>query len=168
MGNEKAVAKIYVSESIENEKKFYLTKIEKVSSTNGFAKGSPLGVQNSVDDTSTISVADLFAFVKEHDVDFEKGSKHPVLFNPKAVSPLLLNEDGTPKDLFHQTAEDFTRFNTDNPAQGKYDSETPNGIFLKDNDHDIGIGGKKQMHLYGTMSNPLHFADRAEAKHNAL
>ena len=35
-----------------------------------------------------------------------------------------------------------------NPAAGKNDSETSNGIFFNTNDHDIGLGGGIQMEVY--------------------
>ena len=75
----------------------------------------------------------------------------------------VTNADGTPRMVYHQTAKDFWEFNTDNPVAGRNDSETPNGIFFKDNDHDIGIGGDRQMACYLSVQNPLHFADRKEA-----
>jgi len=48
-------------------------------------------------------------------------------------------------------------------AAARTDSETPNGIFFKDNDHDIGIGGSRQMAVYLAMKNPLYFANREAA-----
>lgn len=75
----------------------------------------------------------------------------------------VVNPDGTPKIVYHQTGGDFTVFNTDNPVAGANDSETPNGIFFKENDHDIGLEGKKQMAVYLSVQNPLRFADRKEA-----
>ena len=68
-----------------------------------------------------------------------------------------------PVTRWHQTGRGFTKFNTDNPKAGLNDSETPNGIFFKTNDHDIGLDGKKQMPLYLKLQNPLRFADRKEA-----
>lgn len=74
--------------------------------------------------------------------------------------------------VFHQTGERFWEFKTDNPVAGAYDSETPNGIFFKSNDHDIGVGGNYvetgrggeiQMSAYLRMENTLHFSDRKEA-----
>lgn len=69
----------------------------------------------------------------------------------------------TPVTRYHQTRELFNSFSTDNPVAGLYDSETPNGIFLKTNDHDIGIGGSIQMPLYLSGKNMLHFANREQA-----
>lgn len=76
----------------------------------------------------------------------------------------IVNEDGTPRIIYHQTAAEFNVFSNANPLAGRNDSETPNGFFAKDNDADIRVGGNKQMALYGDMKKPLHFKDRAEAK----
>ena len=70
---------------------------------------------------------------------------------------------GYATNAFHQTGAVFTEFSTDNPVAGKNDSETPNGIFFKTNDHDIGLGGGIQMAVYLKADNMLHFADRKEA-----
>ena len=75
----------------------------------------------------------------------------------------IVNADGTPRVVYHQTSKVFTVFNTDNPVAGANDSETPNGIFFKQNDHDIGIGGDIQMAVYLRMEKPLHFKNRKEA-----
>ncbi len=82
---------------------------------------------------------------------------------PKSASKVV-NEDGTPRIIYHQTAAEFNVFSNANPLAGRNDIETPNGFFAKDNDADIGVGGNKQMALYGDMKKPLHFKDRAEAK----
>lgn len=75
----------------------------------------------------------------------------------------IVNEDGTPRIIYHQTAAEFNVFSNANPLAGRNDSETPNGFFAKDNNADIGVGGNKQMALYGNMKKPLHFKNRAEA-----
>ena len=82
---------------------------------------------------------------------------------PESASKVV-NEDGTPRIIYHQTAAEFNVFSNANPLAGRNDSETPNGFFAKDNDADIGVGGNKQMALYGDMKKPLHFKNRAEAK----
>lgn len=71
---------------------------------------------------------------------------------------------GYTERLYHQTGADFTEFNTENQKAGKFDYELPTGTFLKPTDTDIGLSGKKQMELYAKFQNPLHFADRKEAK----
>lgn len=75
----------------------------------------------------------------------------------------IVNEDGTPKIVYHQTAADFWTFDNSRPVAGANDSETPSGYFFKDNDHDIGIGGNRQMAVYLRMTKPLHFTNRQEA-----
>ncbi len=82
--------------------------------------------------------------------------------NPNTASKIV-NADGTPKIIYHQTAAEFNVFSNANPLAGRNDSETPNGFFAKDNAADIGVDGNKQMALYGDMKKPLHFKDRAEA-----
>lgn len=69
----------------------------------------------------------------------------------------------TPITRYHQTGQNFNIFNNNNPEAGLNDSETPNGMFFKTNDHDIGLTGKKQMSLYLKHSNLLHFRNREQA-----
>lgn len=69
-------------------------------------------------------------------------------------------QKGYSKNLYHQTGAKFTSFNTDNQKAGKYDHETPTGIFLKPDDSDIGLKGNIQMNLVANIQNPLHFSDR--------
>ena len=55
------------------------------------------------DISATYSISDLFDFVKRYDAEFK----------PNPVNPLLLNDDGTPKVLYHGTRADFLGY--DNP-----------------------------------------------------
>lgn len=64
---------------------------------------------------------------------------------------------------WHQTKGGFTEFKTDNPQAALNDSETPNGIFFKTNDHDIGLEGKNQMHVFINPGRMLSFENRGEA-----
>lgn len=164
-----ALYKITVEESFANpqnphDKKFHNLKyIEKVADNVGSL--TRFRGAESTNDVSTTdySISDLYSFVKRYDKDFTPARK---------VSSALLNEDGTPRVVYHQTGSRFTVFNTDNPSAGLNDSETPNGIFFKQNDHDIGVGGDYagtghggniQMPVYLRMTNPLHFANRKAA-----
>ena len=63
--------------------------------------------------------------------------------------------------LYHQTAADFTIFDTSIKGAGQHDYLTPFGIFMKPTAKNIGIKGNKQMTLYGNVVNPIEFADRA-------
>ena len=165
INGEKGLAKLYVAETIGSNHKFYLMRIEKASSDMGFNTefdiSTPHGKATSND--ATISISEIFDFVKKNSKNFEKNSEHPVYFKPKPVNPVLLNEDGTPKKFYHQTEEDFTEFDLSRKTNSASDSETPNGIFLKSSDSDIGIRGNIQMELYASVSNTLTFPNREAA-----
>lgn len=72
----------------------------------------------------------------------------------------VVNRDGTPMVLYHQTASDFTIFDPKYPGAGTRDNETPFGIFMKSSDKNIGLNGDKQMALYARIVNPLEVQDR--------
>ena len=74
----------------------------------------------------------------------------------------VVNDDGSPRVLYHQTEEDIEEFDTRHKGSGTNDDETPFGIFMKPTDQDIGLKGKKQMALYARIVNPLVVADRYE------
>ena len=76
----------------------------------------------------------------------------------------VVNADGTPKVVYHQTDGEFTVFDTRKQGAGTRDSETPFGIFMKSSDRDIGLRGKKQMALYANIRNPLIAQNRADLK----
>lgn len=82
--------------------------------------------------------------------------------NDPASASKVVNEDGTPKVLYHQTAEDFTIFEPRHQGAGTRDSDTPFGIFMKSSDKSIGLNGEKQMALYAKIVNPLTVVDRAD------
>ena len=81
--------------------------------------------------------------------------------HPEAASKVV-NADGTPKVVYHQTDAEFTVFDTRREGAGTRDSGTPFGIFLKSSDRDIGLKGKKQMALYADIRNPLQVENREE------
>ena len=74
----------------------------------------------------------------------------------------VVNADGSPKTVYHQTENDFTVFDTRREGAGTRDNGTPFGIFLKSSNRDIGLKGKKQMALYARIVNPLRARDRSE------
>lgn len=82
--------------------------------------------------------------------------------NDPARASKVVNEDGTPKVVYHQTAEDFTVFEPRHQGAGTRDSDTPFGIFMKSSDKNIGLNGEKQMALYAKIVNPLTVIDRAD------
>ncbi len=79
----------------------------------------------------------------------------------------MVNEDGTPKVLYHQTTADFTAFDVGREGPGASDNETPNGIFMKESPETLKLGldydKSHQMPLYAAIKNPLVFADRNAA-----
>ena len=81
--------------------------------------------------------------------------------DPKHASKVV-NEDGTPKVVYHQTKYTFDTFNTDNQQAGKNDSQTPTGIFFKTTADDIGLDGNIQMQVYLNARNILEFNNRSE------
>lgn len=80
---------------------------------------------------------------------------------PKSASKVV-DKDGKPLVVYHQTNADFTVFDTEIKGAGYYDDETPIGIFLKPSDSDIGINGKKQMPLYTNIKNPIKVNNRQD------
>ena len=74
----------------------------------------------------------------------------------------VVNADGSPKVVYHQTENDFTVFDTHRKGAGTRDNGTPFGIFLKSSGRDIGLKGKKQMALYARIINPLRARNRSE------
>ena len=65
--------------------------------------------------------------------------------NPLRASKIV-NSDGTPKVMYHQTDGDFTAFRTKSTGAGQGDAGLPDGAFFKSSDTDIGVSGQKQMH----------------------
>lgn len=49
--------------------------------------------------------------------------------NSPETASKVVNDDGTPRVMYHQTGARFTVFNTDNEVAGKFDSDTPVGMF---------------------------------------
>ena len=82
--------------------------------------------------------------------------------NKPETASKVVNADGTPKVVYHQTGNDFTIFDVRKNGAGTHDNETPFGIFLKSSIRDIGLNGKKQMALYANIRNPLYAQDRAD------
>jgi len=96
-----------VTENYEDQKTFYLTKIEMVP-TDSTGNAYSVNPNSSVD--TTISISEIFNFVKGHSEDFEKDSDFPTLFNPKPVNKYMLDDNGEPRVFYHGTNADFTVF----------------------------------------------------------
>lgn len=74
----------------------------------------------------------------------------------------VVDGNGEPLVVYHQTGNDFTVFDTKHTGAGEFDSEMPTGIFMKPTSDNIGLSGNKQMALYANIRNPLTVNNRAE------
>lgn len=154
IGNGPELLKLYVEEmndpnSRDTAKRAY--QLQNIEYQQSDAKGSGFRPSPVIQTADIQTIADLFAAVKMSDKNF----------NPKSASKVV-NEDGTPKVVYHQTAEDFTVFEPRHQGAGTRDSDTPFGIFMKSSDKNIGLNGEKQMALYAKIVNPLTVVDRAD------
>ena len=154
IGNGPELLKLYVEEmndpnSRDTAKRAY--QLQNIEHQQSDAKGSGFRPSPVIQTADIQTIADLFAAVKRVDKNF----------NPKGASKVV-NEDGTPKVVYHQTAEDFTIFEPRHQGAGTRDSDTPFGIFMKSSDKNIGLNGEKQMALYAKIVNPLTVFDRAD------
>lgn len=136
------IAKISVEEygTSENaDRRFYNLRGIKIEPVGGAPDAhTSYGTMPDTDST-TISVSDMFALVKQFDKDFSS--------NP--VNPALLNEDGTPKVVYHGTNADFTVFNSKDGTYWFSESEDYAEAMMEER------GGGKVMPVYLQMKNPM-------------
>lgn len=89
-------------------------------------------------------------------------SRIPVRFTDKEIDTLHKYTGKIP-ELYHQTtASSLGDMTLDRRQAVSGDSGMPEGIFLKENDEDIGLMGKHQLALNAKMENPAYFKDRAD------
>ena len=81
--------------------------------------------------------------------------------SPKSASKVV-DGNGEPLVVYHQTGNDFTVFDTKHTGAGEFDSEMPTGIFMKPTNSNIGLSGNKQMALYANIRNPFIANSRKE------
>ncbi|MFQ7136805.1 MAG: hypothetical protein ACLR6N_02630 [Ruminococcus sp.] len=82
--------------------------------------------------------------------------------NSPAKASKVVDNNGEPLVLYHQTEKEFTTFDTKQKGSGEFDSEMPTGIFMKPTNNDIGVGGNIQIPLYASIKNPLTVNNRSE------
>lgn len=152
-----------------NIQRLYLHDVVIEKEVSDLLTGDPstLGTIKRKKNLSVTSLLDEILFVK-HKEQFNEKYMDAVKQGDMETAQRLVNVAARisgyiPVIRYHQTGNKFTQFSTGNPVAGLNDSETPNGIFFKTNDHDIGIGGNIQMQLYLKTDNILHFANRKEA-----
>ena len=112
-------------------------------------------VTSSRNSNNSITAANLLKNVEK-----SYGSGEKLLDSSK-----ILDENGEPLVMWHETGNVFTTFNPRRVGAGASDYMTPFGIFLKDSPAPIGVargGDVNQMALYVKMQNPIEFANREE------
>ncbi len=82
--------------------------------------------------------------------------------NSPAKASKVVDNNGEPLVLYHQTGKEFATFDVKQKGSGEFDSEMPTGIFMKPTNNDIGVGGNIQMPLYASIKNPLIVNNRSE------
>ena len=143
---------------------FYLNKKSATALFNASGVQFPGG--KTVTDGYIHSIRDVGSFVNTKFENVTQTQQFKRWFgdwqkDPKRASKVV-NADGTPKIVYHQTENTFTVFDTRHSGAGTHDSGTPFGVFLKGSDRDIGLKGKKQMALYARITNPLQVENRTE------
>ena len=109
-GDTVSLLKLFVEEavSVKNgeifDRAYQLKDIEKVANAPSGVLSFAGGLTGEADAT-TYSISDLYSLVKTYDKDFTPAHD---------VSPELLNEDGTPKVVYHGTGANFTVFKSEN------------------------------------------------------
>ena len=94
-----AVEESYLPGQNKTHKKFYHVRAIKIEPVSSVEIGkSHTSIMENTD--FNISISDLFKIVKQHDKNF----------HPKPVNKAFLNEDGTPKALYHGTNAEFYTF----------------------------------------------------------
>lgn len=115
------IAKVTVEEYYNESKKGVDRRAYNLKAIKIEPAGGQLGISSSssrpVTD-STISISNLFEIVKTYDKEI----------SPKPVNPALLNEDGTPKVVYHGTNSEFWSF--DLTQSGKNYEGTSEGFFF--------------------------------------
>lgn len=107
-GGEIHLLKLFVEEALSNngddvfKRAYELKDIQKIANLPKSVLAQMGGLTQGK--SATVSIADLFAFVKQYDVEF----------SPKSVNPAFLNEDGTPKVFYHGTNAEFYIFQKGN------------------------------------------------------
>lgn len=81
--------------------------------------------------------------------------------HPESASKVV-DSNGEPLIVYHQTDKNFTAFDTKQKGAGEFDSEMPTGIFMKPTNTDIGVSGNIQMPLYANIKNPLVVNNRSQ------
>ena len=126
-----------------------------------FENGQSQVLSRDVRDGFIHSITDDDSPVKYKQIEQTETQQFKRWFNGSKV----VDKNGEALEVYHQTNNNFTVFDTLHQGAGATDSQTPHGIFLKPTDQDIGIKGEKQMALYAAIRNPLEVQTREELEH---
>ena len=74
----------------------------------------------------------------------------------------VVDSQGRPLVVYHQTSETFNTFERGRDKAGKYDYGTPGGFFFKSSDRNIGIAGNIQMPVYLKAEKTITFDNRQQ------
>ncbi len=95
--------------------------------------------------------------------ELNSNSKDTRLFSIlQTNSSQIVDANGEPLTLYHQTNNDFTVFDPYHKGAGQNDYLMPHGIFMKPTDQSIRGMGDKQLALWADIKNPLSFENREE------
>jgi hypothetical protein len=164
--NETAYANLLVKESVEHGHRIYtveLQEINKLRSILDTLENERTPVRSLPVYQKIMQLAEkVNPSSNEETQTFLQTNDGPETDNFKQwfADSKITDENGNPQVLYHQTENDFDVFEPRRGGAGQFDNETPFGIFLKPNDNDIGLPGKKQMALYARIVNPLRVSDR--------
>ncbi|MBQ4528865.1 MAG: hypothetical protein II998_12425 [Clostridia bacterium] len=140
---EKIIVKLFVEEFYNDWNKsiqrrdYDLSKI-KIITDGTKVRENNLTPLDAFDDDYNITVSDLFQLVKTYDKDFK-----PV------PSSLAVNEDGTPKVVYHGTSEKFTEFDiTKSRSWDRVpDYDLPGFYFSENIDEGMSYGDTKKFYI---------------------
>lgn len=130
-GNGQEILKLYVEEmndpnnSSTTKRAYQLQNIEKYQQQNGSSQNSASSISSATG--SIVTVADLFAAVKQKDQNFVPGA-----------SSAVTNADGTPKVMYHGSRAQFTVFDK---KKAKSSGLYGRGFYFTDSDTHAGTYG---------------------------
>jgi hypothetical protein len=127
--------------------------LETADAATAISPGRPLSVESIQNEIGIVKSEEYYQTAAPADTNTAE-------FSAWFGESKVVDENGAPLKLYHQTDADIEEFDPKRPGAGQFDNETPFGVFLKPNDDDIGLGGK-QMPLYARIENPFRVADRA-------
>ena len=90
-----------------------------------------------------------------------KDNKLALFFTDVKSTTKIIDENGEPMVMWHQTNNEFTEFNVRHRGKGTSDEQMPFGIFMKYTPNKIWEGGK-QMALYANIQRPVQFENREQ------